>query len=208
MDKKLFTSSEVKLVLDLSQRRLTSLSEKVVVSVVGARGAGFKRLYDLTNIHELALAEHFFGMGFSLHLVKQVVADSRSAGQLRAWVEKPEAFLNKEAEKHISYIEENKDKIKSDSKKWTPMDSSILDSPGFLGDREEFIQRMQDQKYGGIFVYIFGVEANTAVVLPWDMKTFLGAPILREYLLQGDGAIFVSLGRLKQKIEEGLSKVK
>ena len=208
MDKKLFESHEVKQILKISQRRLTALSEKVVVAAVDAQGPGSKRLYDLTNIHELALAERLFGMGYSMHLVKRIIQDLRTAGGLRAWIDEPEAFLNKEAEKHISYLEGNRDKIKSDLKKWWPMDSSILDAPGYLDSKEKFIQSMQDRKYVGIFIYIFGTEANTAVVLPWDIKTFFGAPILREYLLEDGGGIFVSLGRLKKKIEDGLSRIK
>lgn len=196
MTERLYTSSEVREILDISQRRMTHFAEKgLIIPVEDAKGAGSKRLYNHENLFEFALCQMLFDMELGIHLVKGIISDLRKNQEIRFWV-------SKDAGKLVS------------SKR------TITDSDGDEVDghyvREDALSRSQKKNHGiGTLYYIYGkftiLKQSYRVVFretsPEKLPDF--GKILKDCAIEDFlGMIVVNVERIKQIIEEGIKRIK
>lgn len=87
MSGRLYTSSEVREALPISQRRMTNYAEKgLIIPVEDASGAGSKRLYNYINLLEFVLCETLFEMCLGVHLVKKIMSGLRQDEEIKNWL--------------------------------------------------------------------------------------------------------------------------
>lgn len=194
MTERLYTSSEVREILDISQRRMTHFAEKgLIIPVEDAKGAGSKRLYNYLNLLEFALCQMLFDMELGIHLVKRIVSDLRKDKKIKLWA--------------------SKDAGKIVSRTHTITDSDGDDLVG--SDVIEDALSGNQKKNSGTLYYIYG---NYKTEKGGYKEIFLilspeNLPNFRNVLEDCDvedfmGMIVVNVERIKNLVDEGIKKIK
>lgn len=194
MTERLYTSSEVREILDISQRKMTHFAEKgLIIPVEDAKGAGSKRLYNYLNLLEFALCQMLFDMELGIHLVKRIVSDLREDQEIKLWA--------------------SKDAGKVVSRKLTITDGNGDDLGGHYGIEAALSGNRKNNH--GTFYYIYGnfkTEKQSykeifRVISPENLPDFrnvLEDCDVEDFL----GMIVVNVERIKQKVDEGINKIK
>ena len=193
MNEKLYTSSEVREILDISQRKLTHFAEKgLIVPVTEAKGAGSKRQYNYFNLLEFSLCGMLFEMELGIQLVKRILSDIRNDGTLKDWAQGAQGNY---IQWKTSAIYQGDDEP-NEGAQWTtsPADKLPIDTIYYI---------YSSHKTGKLQI----CKDITRVILPGkfpDLKEAYEIYGLTDFI----GMIVVNLDRIKQRVDEGIKNVK
>lgn len=195
MTERLYTSSEVREILDISQRKMTHFAEKgLIIPVEDAKGAGSKRLYNYVNLLEFALCQILFDMEIGIHLVKKFVSDLRGDKEINRWASKAAGYV---------------------SRKYTRSDSDgdlLVGASGIDSENAEYIERNHG---AGTLYYIYGNDKAEKknykemfrIVSPENLPNF--RKVLEECEVEDFmGMIVVNVERIKNIVDAGIKKIK
>ena len=195
MSERLYTSSEVREILDISQRTMTRFAEKgLIIPVEDAKGAGSRRLYNYVNLLEFALCQMLFDMKYGIHLVKWIVSDLRNDQKFQFWA-------SKDAGKYVSRT------------------MTVTDSDGDVNLTTDVTEHFSDgnlkKENSGTLLYVYG-NLKTDKGVYKELFRILSPenfPHLRNVLEECDmeefmGMIIVNIERIKNMVDEGIKKIK
>src|SRR4030042_2311707 len=203
MEKNLFTSTEVKKILSVSQRRITHLVDKgLIVPVQNAKGAGSKRLYSYLNLLDFSLAEILFNMELGIHLVKRILSDLKREGILELWAENFEGHFTRLAKEYSQWAKDGMNQRDGWSLVLSNGNKKIID----WGDVEEIKKGLMPKTQIGSFFYCFKEDGtNKMTIIPWDLKFSIGVPFLQKEIFESKGIIVINLGEIKENLDKMVS---
>jgi len=199
MTERLYTSSEVREILDVSQRKMTHFAEKgLIIPVEDAKGAGSKRLYNYVNLLEFALCQMLFDMELGIHLVKRIISDLRESGDIGVWSRHDkQSYISVTSKTYDETIKKDKKEI---SCEYFPVDIEATD---FTSALYYIFTDFQAMSWKKIITIITPLGLNESIK-EFNKEHF----DISGEILNSKGMIVVNMGVIRQRVDKGAKKIK